>query len=498
MFLSRGIKQGWRFLGAQVTQEALQEAEDVSRAIINGFLWAGIVGAAASAAPFDGRPSESQKGSLLIFPAVEVRWDAEGNVVQDTFLQITNDYPADVFIQFYYVNGDPPLDAVIEDPGDNGDGDTAGDGKYPPKVIEPAHPGWNTHKCETLLTCDQPMYFSALTGRPAGVGSFGLLDPGGRPDGKGGRMVRGYIVAWAVNANGGEIHWNHLAGDATSVHYVNGTASQYGAYAVRALSGSHGSPTDANRGQLLLNGVEYEACQESLLLNFFASGDQDPSRRWINSPMDTSLTLMPVQVDLRPENFGPVKTHVRLDVWNQNEYRFASSRRMITCWDQGLLSTYTDPNYFVKQQLQTDVGVARIDGLANTQCDQFAIPAALVGVSNRLITFPAPEEECSVAASARTLPGDGCEEASILYEPEPVRICGTDGDCDGSGFVNAGDMRHFGDCLGGPDEESSDDCRCADMDGDQDVDLHDTALFQSKMGGRPSGGETQNCEDERL
>ena len=457
-----------------------------------GLLLAGFLGAMAQAAPTDGRPSVSKKGSLLIFPAVEVRWDGEGNVIQDTFLSIANDYPADVYVQFYYVNGDPPLDAVVVDPGEP---IGKGDGQEPPKVIEPAHPGWNKRKCEMLLTCDQPMYLSALTGRPAGVGSFTDLDPGGRPDGEGGRLVRGYVLAWAVNQSGAEINWNQLAGNATVVHYSLGTAWEYEAYAVRAIAGEQGSATDGNRGQLLLNGVEYEACQESLLLNFFASGDQDPSRRFVTTPFDTDLTLMPVQVDLRDENFGPVTTHIRLDVWNQNEFRFASSHRMITCWDQSLLSGYADPNYFVRQQLQTDVGVARIDGLANTDCEHFAIPAALVGVSNRLITFPAPEGECAAAASARTLPGDGCEEASILYQPEPVRICGTDGDCDGNGIVNLGDWRFVAECLGGPNSGSSEDCRCADTDGDEDVDLSDVAYFQRKMGNPPSAGGLQACED---
>lgn len=55
------------------------------------------------------RLSASEKGSLLIFPVVEVRWDSEGNLLQDTFLDVTNDYPGQVRVQMYFVNGDPPL-----------------------------------------------------------------------------------------------------------------------------------------------------------------------------------------------------------------------------------------------------------------------------------------------------------------------------------------------------------------------------------------------------
>ncbi len=56
------------------------------------------------------RVSGSEKGSLLIFSKVEIRWDTAGNVIQDTFLNMANDWPQDVQVQMYFVNGDPPLD----------------------------------------------------------------------------------------------------------------------------------------------------------------------------------------------------------------------------------------------------------------------------------------------------------------------------------------------------------------------------------------------------
>jgi hypothetical protein len=57
------------------------------------------------------RVSATEKGSLLIFPKVELRWDADGNLIQDTFVDISNDYPQDVRIQMFFINGDPPLSA---------------------------------------------------------------------------------------------------------------------------------------------------------------------------------------------------------------------------------------------------------------------------------------------------------------------------------------------------------------------------------------------------
>jgi hypothetical protein len=63
-------------------------------------------------APTD-RASASDKGSLLIFTKVELRWDPTGTeLIQDTFIDLTNDFPEDVQVQMYFVNGDPPLAAV--------------------------------------------------------------------------------------------------------------------------------------------------------------------------------------------------------------------------------------------------------------------------------------------------------------------------------------------------------------------------------------------------
>ena len=61
------------------------------------------------APPDDPRPAAGEKGSLVIFSKVEIRWDASGNVIQDTFLDLTNDYPDDVLVQMYFVNGDAPI-----------------------------------------------------------------------------------------------------------------------------------------------------------------------------------------------------------------------------------------------------------------------------------------------------------------------------------------------------------------------------------------------------
>jgi hypothetical protein len=81
----------------------------------------------------DRRASISQKGSLLIFPAIEVEWDNNGRVVLDTYLSLTNDYFEDVRVQVFYVNGDEPLEELL-----------AGN---PPTVVREAEPGCNFADC---------------------------------------------------------------------------------------------------------------------------------------------------------------------------------------------------------------------------------------------------------------------------------------------------------------------------------------------------------------
>jgi hypothetical protein len=307
------------------------------------------------------RMATSIKGSLLIYPNIELRWDDNGTLIQDTFISLINDYPADVSVQFYYVNGDPPTAAVF----DNG------------TLIERAHLGWNSFDTQMPLTSSQPTYWSAATGLPGGggVAPFSILDPAlplGRPDPNrpGTRILRGYMLVWAVNGVGAEIRWNHLAGTATQVDYQRGTAWEYNSYAVPTVDSSiaHGAVT-GTPGVLNLDGIEYAKAYDLLLLQFHASGAASFNGIAGTVNLDTDLTLLPVTADLRQETVGPPTTKASMTVWNANEFKLTGLDRCITCWDQQLLSQYGLPNHFLRQNLQTNRGKAQIDGLASQLCD---------------------------------------------------------------------------------------------------------------------------------
>jgi len=352
-----------------------------------------------------------EKGSLVFFSKVEIRWDYMGYLIQDTFLSLTNDYPDDVWVQMYFINGDPPLD------GDEG---------------ERPHPGWNWVDNKIHLTANQPIYWSALTGQPSNVSPFTVLDPGdppGRPamDGTDDRVLRGYVVAWAVTQDGSdEIMWNHLAGNGTLIHYGGGSGWEYKACAFQVVqSGIFHGQTTGTPGELFLDGSEYGKCSDLLLMNFQAVGSSAFSAEGAAQVIsNTDLTLHPVTADLRQNNDGPTATKADIDIWNQWEAHF-SGHRCIACWDQTLLEFYGIPNHFLLQNLQTDHGKARINGVANELCnldldndgvdDVISQPAALLGLVAKLLTIDGGAEYSSAGTS---LFGLGGQNAKIKYDAQ--------------------------------------------------------------------------------
>jgi hypothetical protein len=412
---------------------------------------AGFCAMLTGQASADNRVSASKKGSLLMFSKVELEWvcrEAEGgfrcDLSQDTFLDMSNDYPDEVDVQMYFLNGDEPLEAVYV-----GDSD---------ELLERAHPGWNWVDCQITLTQNQPVYWSAFSGDPVGCQPFSVLDPPGRdgegrplppgrpdPAGRPGvRVLRGMVYAWAVKPTGEEIRWNHLSGDATIVNYADGSAWEYNAYAAQACPGdtcNHGDEPDATPGELSLDGVEYDIAFERLLLDFYAAGSFAFSNRdaLCSVELDTYLTLHPVSQDFRQDNEGPIYTKIQADIWDENEIRQSATERCIVCWDQTLLSQWTGveglENNFLIDNLGTDKGKARLNGDGSTQCP-FSVDAAILGVAHKVLYFSCATG-ADIATAGRTLVGMGQEAAQIQYDI----IEGPDQAQQGTGLIQGGSLR---------------------------------------------------------
>ncbi len=374
------------------------------------------------------RGSVTEKGSLLIYSKVDLRWDADGELIQDTFLALTNDQDEDVSVQLYFVNGDEPRDAVF-----------AGN---PPQMVADGEPGWNFSDLQVVLTANQPIYWSASTGLPLGAAPFDILDPSngdgpGRPTADGGRMLRGFVYAWAVDRYGYRIRWNHLSGSATIVNYGDHTAWEYNAWSFQANGPEGCNPHDGGSEEALrLDGFMYDEAFDMLLVDFYASGSDALSSGASSVSLDTDLTLHLVSADLRRNSRGPITTDAKFDIWNENERRFSGTKRCITCWDQTLVSEYDAPNHFLIQSLQTDRGKARVDGVWNTDCDgecvrvsrTFGEPAglpgydlpscsedaAMLGVVSKVISFAGSPQ--GVARSGRSVVGMGSQPALIVHD----------------------------------------------------------------------------------
>ncbi|MGB0715181.1 MAG: hypothetical protein ACPGXK_04840 [Phycisphaerae bacterium] len=395
------------------------------------------------------RIDTSKKGSLLVFPNIELKWDANGNLTQDTIISITNDSNNDISVHFLFVNGDDPIPA-----------ETCCD---PEIVVERAHDGWNKQNWTAEWTGNESNFFSLNTGLPKGAPPYAGLDNGpegpGRPNAENSdrsRVLRGYVLAWAVDPTGYQVRFNNLSGLATIVDYEGLNAWEYLPYAAQApitdfvSPGIAGGPDRVGNipGQLNLDGWDYDIAYSRLLMDFYAVNSTAFSGLNTPATVNTDVTLLPLIQDLRQNNDGPVHVKAKFDVWNQNEDFLSHTDHCLSCWDQIMLSDISLPNNFMLNTLQTDKGKSRIEGEASpTVCDQtFCCPrghtscmeeyefeygeraplcsedAPLVGTVLKVIEFTGADE---AALAGVSLVGQGREAGVIKSDlpspPEPAQ-----------------------------------------------------------------------------
>lgn len=351
----------------------------MSRKLVIGMLCLAVLVPGALA---QDRTCSSVKGSLLVYPKVEVRWDAAGNLVQDTFITVNNDYPADVLIQAYFLS-------------------------------EPCN--WFDNFFE--LTMNQPAYWAASSGLPLGVSPWDILgDPYPDPEGSGEFIIRGSILLWAVDADHREIRWNHLYGGAIIVNYNYNTAWEYNAYAFPAVTTvPHGGLLYTPYGRLDLDGTEYVYGYAKLLMDFFAVGATAFSGGGDLITHDTDLTLFILSNDLRQDGAGPFRTKAYFELWNENELGISGTEYCVQKYNETLFSTVGGP--LMVENLHTNMGRARITGVQSYWCDLPQRPStdqSLLGVQARILSFDGGAPETDIAGS--NLFGSGTQAATIWYD----------------------------------------------------------------------------------
>jgi hypothetical protein len=331
------------------------------------------------------RAGASSRGSVLIFPKVEVRWSAAGDLVQDTFIQISNDLnTVPVRLVSHFISEDcQKLPAEFE------------------------------------LTKNQPTWFAASTGLPLGVAPVKALSGALKTDPvTGERFIRGYFLCFAVNDAGQQIRFNFLTGLASVVRYDQADAYEYSSYGFQALLGTTGSPV-GTPGVLRMDGVEYESGFNRLLLEFMASGSGAFSGGGRTITHDTLVSLLIHNIDVRQEKQNRCTKAYYL-IYNANELSF-DEEYCFCCWDCRRLGDVG--GLFLVENLHTDRGRAVIEGLASpTVCDVFdplhpfkpkSTEEPLLGVEVKELLATGSG---LVTRAASHLVGTGNQTATILFD----------------------------------------------------------------------------------
>jgi len=306
----------------------------------------GIVAAVGMVAASAHADVTTEKGSsILVFPKVRA------NANYDTVIEITNTGNSMVHAQCYYVND-------LQE--------------------------WSKIDFNIWLTKQQPTHWVVSTGRrfdpTCGFGEDcsgfapGLVPP--VPD------FEGELKCVEVTESGEPITGNHLKGIATLVAVTDGTEFGSDSRTAGDIStyngvGIEGNPNAVPSNPLLLDGDTYEACPERIVLNYFASGADDPVAT--GASVFTELTLVPCSQDFETDTPGEVT--IQFVVYNEFEQRFSASTT-IDCFlnveVSGIDTTTTPANsVFSRPVLGTDVASAVI----------MPIPGhgGLLGVAERVV-----------------------------------------------------------------------------------------------------------------
>jgi hypothetical protein len=341
------------------------------------------------------RANTAQKGSLLIFPKIDV---SEGS---ETIVRIENTYWRHVNVQCYWQNGTKAYRSQ-----------------------------------EFHLTPFQPLTLKASQFLPSSTGPFRQADNSSSIYYVENATDVGELKCWAVSKDGlSEMSWNHLAGSATILEYDDATAWSYTAWAFRCLTPTTpGALCGTTPGNLEL-GSEYDACPKKLTIGFAPYKDDERNRRGSRLVYDdTDLTIATCNQDFRQRR-ELTYTKLKFDVWNEEETRFNGAHQCIDSWvEKQLRNVQTDYDNFSYDVLGTKAARLVVRGVGSNEDDNLCEddegyatgdvnpfrpstqPAGLVGVISTEIQFPSDNGEREAVAGTN-LVGFGEMAGNIQYDP---------------------------------------------------------------------------------
>ena len=362
-------------------------------------------GLASSAYAAQNVANTSQKGSLLVFPYIDVRG---GNT---TIVRLANDANVAVSIKCYYVNQTKfRRDFVFR------------------------------------LTKKQAISFNAVTGSADIIGTLPRFptDAGLFPNittlpVREANRFLGELICFAVNDGGSaQISHNHLSGTATvgtgplPADSVQQSSFEYTAWAFSARGVGRGNPVGVP-GNLVLGGVagSYDACPAYNIVHL------TPTVRFgIGGLADQRIGVSTCAQDLR-QDYIPHYTKLELHIWNAHEVKFTGAWECADSTHNFLLShTDTLPDNLSRETLGTNAAHMQIRGVASTQCvtPRPTETVGLVAVSARILNVvenETPTELISVSSAGNEIPLHGTTANTagvhaipgfVLWDPQDAEV----------------------------------------------------------------------------
>ena len=335
----------------------------------------------------------SQKGSLLIYPAVDVNPDD----VSSTLIEISNDENSPIEIECYYVNE-------------------------------------KKHRVDFgfALTAKQTASWDASSGSGTiaappfpGGGTFAPGNPN-----------RGELICFAVDSNvANQVAFNHLTGTATIVRANDAGAGQarhafrYNAWAFAAEGAPPNYTVIGTPGHLQLSGGglgTYDACPQYNIASFMpGEANRGSGSRLGVAPASlytsqNALTIVSCNQDLR-QDFILHLTKLQFTVWNANGDSFTGSYACVDSVSQLGRSDVDVINalIFTRPTLRTDNARFQVQGVASTQCPG-SENAGILSVLHSAVALgtdtelPIPLRDQELGSDTQ---GAGFEPGFVLWDP---------------------------------------------------------------------------------
>jgi hypothetical protein len=310
--------------------------------------------AAQPAVNYGNVASTNQQGSVLIFPKIVVTGET------DTFITISNGSSAPVNVECTWIPYNWPATVPYID-------------------------------FQITLTPNQPFAFDAFFG-----GQYTPAFPTGYQNSSWVSVSTvGELKCWATDANyANQINFNWLTGTAKVVDFCKYTAYEYNAWTFRALTGTNGAAVGAG-GNIALDGVNFQACPQYFLGNFFGAGAD------YGLVSGTDITLVPCKQDLREEKQVTV-TKAKFDFWGANETGFSGAIQCVTNWFEGCLGGIIN-----SPSLVCSAARFRVTGIASQDCPG-SQASPLIGLIIEDLNFFSQPSTAAKAKTTQSIVGGSC------------------------------------------------------------------------------------------